>query len=545
MLLTVFRSDAAGLQNFETTAVVHFDGGDQDDDDEEDDSGLLITRQEEDCENYEMTNDGIDNQNNETDKNTADQNSFDESMNEQQGNTSETNDHTEGMESDTEKNLYKNESTKIQSEIMESEIETTAKKRKSADENQLIQRKSKRVKKESTSSMEISCEQTEHLQIDSVPSPEDLPEQKRCMEGINGAGDVFKSPLPETDKPPKGRRGRKRTKVDKKSAEMTTPVGSSSKLKVLVTPTISQNMTRGDNYTTPQMDEVLQQLTLEAASKAPQKKRQSGTNANELEKLKALTSGRRVTRSLIAAKEASEKKTKELEHSAEYGGADEHNEPTRYEGGNVCDQMDPSGDARLANRLAKTDRSPKTEAKDVMKTLNNKENQKPNVVKSEQEHSDKTENLTVAAVDKHIDDFRKQTKQDSPHFRIANAGIFYHRSMEQADDSFRSMSEDSSSSSQNIDSSSSPVIPLGQNTNPVLEKALRNLRCTGSLSPQEITDSLDTKASPGLLLSPALSGVSEVGVSNHPSVSNVSGQFLFLGNKIAKNVLMSILRTHF
>ena len=508
MLLTVFRSDAAGLQNFETTAVVHFDG--EEDDDDEDDSALLITRQEEDCENSEMTNDGIDNQNNETDKNTADQNSFDESMNEQQGNIKETNDHTEGMESDTENNLIKNKSTKVQSEIMESVTETTANKRKSSDENQLNQRKSKRVKKESTSNTEISCEQSEHMLINSVPNAEDLPEQKRCMEGVNGAGDVFKSPLPETAKPSKGRRGRKRTKVDKKSAEMTTPVGSSSKLKELVTPTISQNMITGDNYTTPQMDEVLQQLTLEAASKAPQKKRQSGTNANELEKLKALTSGRRVTRSLLAAKEASEKKTKELEHSADYGEADEYNEP-RYEGGNACDQMDPSGDARLANRLAKTDKSQKT-AKDVMKTLNNKENQEPNVVQSEQEHSDKTENLTVAAVDKHIDDFRK-TKQDSPHFRIAKAGIFYHRSMEQADDSFRSMSEDSSSSSQNTDSSSSQVIPLGQNTNPVLEKALRNLRCTGSHSPQEITDSLDTKASPGLLLSPALSGVSEVGVS--------------------------------
>ena len=499
----------------ETKADIHYDGDDDDDDDDdEDDSALLITRQEEDCETSEMTNDGLDHQNNQINNGATDLNSFNENMNDLQHNTNETNAHAEGLESDIENNLNQNTSISIQKERMETEIKTIANKRKSSDQTQMNERKSKRAKKESTNNMDVSSAHNEQMQTNSVLKAENFQEhqhQQVNKENVNSAGDVFKSPLPDTVKPSKARKGRKKTKVDKRSAEMTTPVGSSSKLKELVTPTITQNMITGDNYTTPQMDEVLQQLTLEAASKAPQKKRQSFTNSTDFEKLRALTSGRRVTRSLIAAK-AIEVKSKEQEDSAAFGGPESHVEPS-YELGNDCDRMDPSGDARLANKPIQSNRrnSHKPEAVEVDIKAENKENQIPNEMKAEQEHSDITDNLTGTSVHKHVDDFRKHTKQDSPHFRIANAGIFYHRSNEQQrDDSFRSMSEDGSSSSQKTDTSSSPVIPLGENTNPVLEKALKNLRCTGSHSPQQVVESMDTRASPGLLLSPALSGVSEV-----------------------------------
>ena len=496
----------------ETKADIHYDGDEDDDDDDEDDSALLITRQEEDCETSETTSDGLDHQNNQTNNGATDLNSFNENMNDLQHNTSKTNAHAEGIDADIENNLNQNTSISIHKERMEAEIETIANKRKSSDQTQMNERKSKRAKKESTNNMAVSSAHNEQMQINGVLKAENFREQQVDKENVNGAGDVFKSPLPDTVKLSKGRKGRKRTKVDKKSAEMTTPVGSSSKLKELVTPTINQNMITGDNYTTPQMDEVLQQMTLEAASKAPQKKRQSVTNSTDIEKLRALTSGRRVTRSLIAAKEAIEGKSKEQEDSAAFGGTDSHVEP-RYDLGNDCDRMDPSGDARLANKPIQSNKrnSHKPEAVEVDIKADNKENQIPNEMKTEQEHSDITDNLTGTSVDKHVDDFRKHTKQDSPHFRIANAGIFYHRSnTEQGDDSFRSMSEDGSSTSQNTDTSSSPVIPLGENTNPVLEKALKNLRCTGSHSPEQVVENMDTRASPGLLLSPALSGVSEV-----------------------------------
>ena len=507
-----------GPQVLETEAIVHYNCEDDDDDD---DSGLLITRQEEDCETLEMTKDEIDHLKSQNDNGTTDPYSFNEHMTDQQQNTDETNTQNDGTESGVKNDQNQYTSINFQKERVEAEIETvTMNKRKSSDQHQMNQRKNKRAKKVSSNediNMDVSYAHNEQIETvgNKLSGTDEIQEVQGNKENVEST-EVFKSPLPDAVKPSKGRRGRKRTKVDKKCAEMTTPVGSSSKLIQLVTPTVSHNMNIGHNYTTPQMDEVLQQITLEAASKAPQKKRESAPNATDLEKLRALTAGRRVTRSLIAAKEAIEKKSKEEEDSgADIGGIDINAEHT-YEVENACDLMDPSGDARSANRPIKNDRkdSHKPEFTGVVMRTDNKDNQNPNETRTEQDSTDITpdisDNLTRASVDKTVGNLRKSTKQDSPYFRIANAGVFYHRSTDQqADDSFRSVSEDGISSSQSTDTSSSPVTTLGQTTNPVLEKALRNLRCTGSDSPKLLIEKMDTRASPGLL-SPALSGVSEV-----------------------------------
>lgn len=92
----------------------------------------------------------------------------------------------------------------------------------------------------------------------------------------------FKSPMGSGSKKRKGRHT--------EPAYMRTPdllCGT-----VVVTPQVASSSA----YTTPQMDEVLQKLTIHEVNKAPQKRRHSYRS----EKAKAAVSGHRVTRSLLA-----------------------------------------------------------------------------------------------------------------------------------------------------------------------------------------------------------------------------------------------------
>lgn len=103
----------------------------------------------------------------------------------------------------------------------------------------------------------------------------------------------FKSPMGSGSKKRSGRKDRHRV-----PAHMRTPdllCGT-----VVVTPQVASSSEEARVYTTPQMDEVLQKLTIHQVNKAPQKRRHSYESVDQLEKVKAVISGRRVTRSLLA-----------------------------------------------------------------------------------------------------------------------------------------------------------------------------------------------------------------------------------------------------
>ena len=369
--------------------------------------------------------------------------------------------------------------------------------------------------------------------------------------------ELFKSPLPETGLPVSGkgdlksyrntakaRRGRKRAKTDEKSAEAKTPVGSAAKIGQLVTPTIAQNHDIMNNYTTPLMDEVLQQSTLDEASKAPKKRRQSAPNTTDLEKLRALTSGRRVTRSLLATQQSVAKASPaKLQSSQDIAlnptsrnNVNQNNDfdnaslakpqpsqdlalnPTNRNNDNqndgfddACSMMDPSGDARSTVHRQRqehlhtgTDSMKPDGASEIKEHKISSQNINLKLHHNTPEQAFNTaENKTASA---EID-----AGNGSPLLNIEN---LIPRLLDQkADESFMSMSDYSSSGSRSSDINSSPMMNESANSNPILEKALRNLRCTASESPS-VSNRRITRSSPGLL-SPALSGVSEVRFINH------------------------------
>lgn len=101
----------------------------------------------------------------------------------------------------------------------------------------------------------------------------------------------FKSPEP------KKRKGKKQSQGNNYKSRSATE----SRVLTQTTPVVQATHMDLDNYTTPQMDESLQKLTMVKVNKAPQKRRQSHHLATKEEKLQALSAGRRVTRSLLAA----------------------------------------------------------------------------------------------------------------------------------------------------------------------------------------------------------------------------------------------------
>ena len=322
--------------------------------------------------------------------------------------------------------------------------------------------------------------------------------------------ELFKSPLPDmgtNNKRP--RRGRKITKKDEKSAEVRTPVGSFAKISNLVTPTVPRNFDTLDNYTTPQMDEVLQQHALEVASKAPQKRRQSAPNTTDLEKLRALTSGRRVTRSLIACQEAITKMSSEQMHSTQGHGSnltDRIIDDNKHDFENACNLMDPSGDARSTVSRQRKEQL-RTETTTNLANFKDVKHAELMGQNRSQEMKQSSSTSNISEQDKSIVTVTNKTENDSPVLKFEN---MVHRSLAQhTDESFISMSDYSSTDSQSSEIQSSPLVDMIENSNPVLEKALRNLRCTTSGSPKLFTNERVTRSSP-VLLSPALSGVSEV-----------------------------------
>lgn len=110
----------------------------------------------------------------------------------------------------------------------------------------------------------------------------------------------FKSPQPKMRQT--RTRGKRVTETTGK-----TQTGSEKPVKTdpVSTPLVPVNTAaEASSYTTPQMDEAIQLLTRTEANKAPQKRRQNQEVTTTEEKLKALTAGRRVTRSLLAARSA-------------------------------------------------------------------------------------------------------------------------------------------------------------------------------------------------------------------------------------------------
>ena len=340
--------------------------------------------------------------------------------------------------------------------------------------------------------------------------------------------ELFKSPLPETGLPVSGkgdlksyrntakaRRGRKRTKTDEKSAEAKTPVGSTAKIDQLVTPIIAPNHDIMDNYTTPLMDEVLQQSTLDEASKAPQKRRQTAPNTTDLEKLRALTSGRRVTRSLLATQEAvavAKASPAKLQSSQDIAlnPTNRNNVNQNNDFDDACSMMDPSGDARST-----------VHGQRQVQLYTGTDSMKPDGASEIKEHKIPSQNINLKmhhnTPEQAFNTAENKTApadidagNGSPLLNIEN---LIPRLLDQkADESFMSMSDYSSSGSQSSDLNSSPMMNVSTNSNPILEKALMNLRCTASESPS-VTNRRTTRSSPGLL-SPALSGVSEVRFMN-------------------------------
>lgn len=99
----------------------------------------------------------------------------------------------------------------------------------------------------------------------------------------------FKSPEP------KKRKGKKQSQGNNCKARSATK----SRVLTQTTPVLQVTHMDLENYTTPQMDEGLQKLTMVKVNKAPQKRRQSHDVATKEEKLQALSACRRVTRSLL------------------------------------------------------------------------------------------------------------------------------------------------------------------------------------------------------------------------------------------------------
>lgn len=108
--------------------------------------------------------------------------------------------------------------------------------------------------------------------------------------------DVFKSPTPSNGK-------RKRGQYSA-PAKLKTP-NLVSGVKTTVTPQVTGASMEQDNYTTPQMDDILQKLTINEVKKAPQKRRHSSDSVDQVERTRLASSGRWVTRSLMAQRSVS------------------------------------------------------------------------------------------------------------------------------------------------------------------------------------------------------------------------------------------------
>lgn len=111
----------------------------------------------------------------------------------------------------------------------------------------------------------------------------------RLCDSNNSSEDtLFKSPGP------------KGSATNKRSGRKIRPNAPLSNLPAVLTPLVINSNEETEKYTTPQMDEVLQKLTIHEVNKAPQKRRHSYESVDTIEKMKAIVSGRRVTRSLLA-----------------------------------------------------------------------------------------------------------------------------------------------------------------------------------------------------------------------------------------------------
>ena len=503
----LFRDEhSSGILQSDVAATYSYDSGD----DEEDDSALLITRPEESWDDNDMIT-------NEEDEQTTDKphSVIDNAKTKHKENLHVADQNRSEISPVNQSKNAKRRSKKL---LKQSKLYNTEQK------GQLEESQKLNHSKNVAGDHHIDDGKTDqNMELEGQ-----LEESQRMDHSKNASGDhhidqnmeLFKSPLPETGlksyrNTEKDRRGRKRTKTDEKSAEAKTPVGSTAKIAQLVTPIIAPNHDIMDNYTTPLMDEVLQQSTLDEASKAPQKRRQTAPNTTDLEKLRALTSGRRVTRSLLATQEAvavAKASPAKLQSSQDLAlnPTNRNNVNQNNDFDDACSMMDPSGDARSTVHRQRQEQlhtgtdSMKPDGASEMKehkissqTINLKMHHN-----TPEQAFNTAENKTASA---EID-----AVNGSPLLNIEN---LIPRLLDQkADESFMSMSDYSSSGSRSSDINSSPMMNVSANSNPILEKALRNLRCTASESPS-VSKRRTTRSSPGLL-SPALSGVSEVNFMN-------------------------------
>ena len=514
----LFRDEhSSGVLQSDVTATYSYDSGD----DEEDDSALLITRPEESWDDNDMIT-------NEEDEQTTDKphSVIDNAKTKHKENLHVADQNRSEISPVNQSKNAKRRSKKL---LKQSKLYTTE------QEGQLEESQKMDHSKNAAGDHNIDDGKTDqNMELEGQ-----LEESQKMDHSKNAAGDhhiddgktdqnmeLFKSPLPETGLPVSGkgdiksyrdttkaRRGRKRTKTDEKSAEANTPVGSTAKIGQLVTPTIAPNHYIMDNYTTPLMDEVLQQSTLDEASKAPQKRRQSAPNTTDVEKLRALTSGRRVTRSLLATQEAVAKTSPaKLQPSQDLAlnPTNRNNVNQNNDFDNACSMMDPSGDARSTVHRQRQ-----------VQLHTGTDSMKPDGASEIKEHKISSQNINLKMHHNTPEQAfnTAENKTASTEIDVGNGSPLLNienltpRLLDQkADESFMSMSDYSSSGSRSSEINSSPMMNVSTNSNPILEKALMNLRCTASESPS-VSNRRITRSSPGLL-SPALSGVSEVNFMN-------------------------------
>ena len=128
---------------------------------------------------------------------------------------------------------------------------------------------------------EATVEPDEGVELKEKTSKRALRKRSAKSSGLDDSG--LLSPLLE-----------KNDKAKKKKRKYTRKAMNVAQATPLVTA-----LSTAENYTTPQMDEVLQKLAINEANKAPQKRRRSQEMASVDEIVKATVSGRRVTRSLM------------------------------------------------------------------------------------------------------------------------------------------------------------------------------------------------------------------------------------------------------
>ncbi|XP_052795342.1 uncharacterized protein LOC128228214 isoform X2 [Mya arenaria] len=313
--------------------------------------------------------------------------------------------------------------------------------------------------------------------------------------------------------------------------QKSTPRFSAAESMPQKTPDIARHGTEND-YTTPQMDELLQKLTMEEVNKAPQKRRMSKDAADD-DKLKAVTSGKRVTRSLLNKTADSQDNNAEMcefqgpKEKVSDKGRKRQRKSMRGKTGNEAVSMDPAGDACMdpagdagKNRQSSLERdfeNPSSRREhdftgDGAKTIKRKsapgkgkKSPAPKKVKLVTEETSASPSICRKLRTRSFSSGSSQSSSsDSQGLRLS-----LHLDV-------------TPGSSVSSLSSLRPLRRKSELVNPTLERALRSLRTTSVTSDSNHFISGSDTSSP-CLLSPALSGISELSSASSQSSKDEGG----------------------